>query len=154
MANHEEGPQAPPIAQGAHDPLAPQNPSPHPNPQIPPVPNVPHVPQAWQVLQQPILHVQPLHWSYFKSNCLRNQKKMPKHTYLGQEWISGQCQSTKILLDTKREARLWYKSLRLINVDWLGLQNTFRPLLVQHLPLRHMAKTAAIKVNINIENKS
>ena len=24
------------------------------------------------------------------------------------------------------EARLWYELLRLINVDWLGLQNTFR----------------------------
>ena len=24
------------------------------------------------------------------------------------------------------EARLWYKSLRLINIDWLGLQNIFR----------------------------
>ena len=24
------------------------------------------------------------------------------------------------------EARLWYKSLRLINADWLGLQNLFR----------------------------
>ena len=24
------------------------------------------------------------------------------------------------------EARLWYKSLRLINIDWVGLQNTFR----------------------------
>ena len=24
------------------------------------------------------------------------------------------------------EARLWYESLRQINVDWLGLQNTFR----------------------------
>ena len=24
------------------------------------------------------------------------------------------------------EARLWYKSLRPINVDWVGLQNTFR----------------------------
>ena len=24
------------------------------------------------------------------------------------------------------EARLWYESLRPINVDWLGLQNTFR----------------------------
>ena len=24
------------------------------------------------------------------------------------------------------EARFWYKSLRLINVDWLGLQNIFR----------------------------
>ena len=24
------------------------------------------------------------------------------------------------------EARFWYKSLRLINIDWVGLQNTFR----------------------------
>ena len=24
------------------------------------------------------------------------------------------------------EARLWYESLRLINVDWVGLQNIFR----------------------------
>ena len=24
------------------------------------------------------------------------------------------------------EARLWYESLRLINIDWLGLQNIFR----------------------------
>ena len=24
------------------------------------------------------------------------------------------------------EARLWYKSLRLINIDWLGLQDIFR----------------------------
>ena len=24
------------------------------------------------------------------------------------------------------KARLWYESLRLINVDWVGLQNTFR----------------------------
>ena len=28
MADEEEGPQAPPITQGAHDPLAPQNPPP------------------------------------------------------------------------------------------------------------------------------
>ena len=24
------------------------------------------------------------------------------------------------------EARLWYESLRLINIDWIGLQNQFR----------------------------
>ena len=37
----EEGPQAPPVAQEAHDPPAPQNsPSPQ-NPQIPLIPNAP-----------------------------------------------------------------------------------------------------------------
>ena len=69
---NEEGPQVPPTAQGAHDPLAPQNSPPPPNPQIPPVPNVLHVPQvphvsqathepkapqALEVLQHPAPHV-------------------------------------------------------------------------------------------------
>ena len=40
----EEGPQAPPVPQGAHDPLAPQNPPPPQNPQIPLVPNAPQAP--------------------------------------------------------------------------------------------------------------
>ena len=51
MANNEEGLQAPPIAQGAQDHLAPQNPPLHQNPQIPLVPNVPQVPEAPQVPQ-------------------------------------------------------------------------------------------------------
>ena len=32
----------------------------------------------------------------------------------------------RFCLTLVREARLWYKSLRLINVDWVGLQNIFR----------------------------
>ena len=56
----KEGPPAPAIAQGALDPLAPQNPPAHPAPQVP------HVPQALQVPQQPILHMPALNWSYFK----------------------------------------------------------------------------------------
>ena len=55
MAN-DQGRQAPPIIQGAQDPLAPKDPQPHQNHPIPSVPQVPHGPQALQVLQQPILH--------------------------------------------------------------------------------------------------
>ena len=43
MAN-EEGPQAPPIAQGAQDLPAPQYPPPPQNPQVPPVPHATYVP--------------------------------------------------------------------------------------------------------------
>ena len=36
------------------------------------------------------------------------------------------CQSSKIWFNTLGEARLWYQSLELINIDWQGLQNLFR----------------------------
>ena len=32
----------------------------------------------------------------------------------------------RFCLTVVREARLWYESLRLINIDWVGLQNIFR----------------------------
>ena len=83
MANNQ-GPQAPPIAQGAQDPLAPQDPPPHQNTQIPPVPQVPHAPQATQVLSEPTQHMTPLNLPHLKLNSLGNQMKMLKHTYLGQ----------------------------------------------------------------------
>ena len=41
-----EGPQAPPIPEGAHPPA-------------------PHAPQVLQVSQQPIPHMSPLNWSHF-----------------------------------------------------------------------------------------
>ena len=40
--------------------------------------------------------------------------------------LSGSCKGTEILYNFHREARLWYKSLRLINVDWEELQHMFR----------------------------
>ena len=32
----------------------------------------------------------------------------------------------RFCLTLRGEARLWYKSLRLINADWIELQNSFR----------------------------
>ena len=40
--------------------------------------------------------------------------------------ISRRCQSPIFLLTLVGEARLWYESLRPINIDWMGLQNQFR----------------------------
>ena len=41
-------------------------------------------------------------------------------------YISRRCQSPTFCLALVGEARLWYKSLRPINADWIGLQNQFR----------------------------
>ena len=43
-------------------------------------------------------------------------------THAFQEGVNVQC----FCLTLVGEARLWYESLRPINVDWIGLQNQFR----------------------------
>ena len=71
----EEGPQAPPAAQGTHGPLAPQNPSPFQNPQIPLVPNAPQAPQVPQSLHQYAQCVPLMNWSHFKPEFSRKPDK-------------------------------------------------------------------------------
>ena len=57
---------------------------------------------------------------------------MQKLTYLGQMTggthlgFQDHINVQRFCLTLVGEARLWYESLRLINVDWLGLQNTIR----------------------------
>ena len=51
---------------------------------------------------------------------LRTNKWMDTHGF--QDHIKVQ----RFCLTLTGEARLWYESLRLINKDWVGLQNTFR----------------------------
>ena len=77
------------------------------NPEIPPVPQAPHPPQAPQVLQQPVLHMSPLNWSHFKPEFSgKPDEDAEAHLFMTNNWmdtqISGQCQSTKILLDINR----------------------------------------------------
>ena len=61
-----------------------------------------------------------------------NQMKMQKHIYLGQMtgWTThefpDQVKVQRFCLTLIGEARLWFKSLRLINADWDGLQIMFR----------------------------
>ena len=129
MANVEEGPQAPLIPQGVDDPPAPQNPPP---PQIPPVPDAPQVSQALQMLQQPVPHVPLLNWSLFKPKFSRNPGEDAKaHLLRTNDWMDmyrfqDNVKVQRFCLILTGEAKLWYKSLRPINVDGLGLQNTFR----------------------------
>ena len=131
MAN-EEGPQTPPTALGAQDPPAPQNPLHPQNHQIPLVPNAPPVPQVLQVPQQPAPHMPPLNWSNFKPKFSAKPDEDAKaHLLRMNDWMDthGFQDNVKVqrfCLTLTGEGRLWYKSLRLINVDWVGLQNNFR----------------------------
>ena len=74
---HEEGPQAPPTAQGAQGPLAPKNPPPPQNPHIPLVPNVPQVlqaPEATQLLTKcAIIRLVPFQTQIFQKTRQRHR---------------------------------------------------------------------------------
>ena len=99
------------------------------DPQTLPAPQAPQVPQA---LQQPSPHVPPLNQSYFKPkflgkpddnaevHLLRTNIWMDTHRFQEDDKIQRFC------LTLTREARLWYESLRLINADWIELQNSLR----------------------------
>ena len=103
------------------------------SPQAPPipVPPAPQVPQALQAPQQPIPHMPPLNWSQFKPEfsgkvdknaeacLLRINDWMDTHRFQENDKVQRFC-----LILT--EAKVWYKSLRLINADWMALQNLFR----------------------------
>ena len=88
------------------------------------MPNAPLAPEAPQRPQ--------LNWFHFKpeyagrpdedaeAHLLRMNNWMDTHKF--PEHIKVQ----RFCLTLVGEARLWYESLRLINVDWVGLQNIFR----------------------------
>ena len=74
----------------------------------------------------------PLNWSHFKPEYSgKPDKDAEAHLLRTNDWIDthgfpDQVQLQRFCLTLVGEARLWYKSLRPINVDWVGLQNIFR----------------------------
>ena len=90
------------------------------------------MPQVPQALQQLVLHMPPLNWSHLKpefsgkpdkdveAHLLRTKDWMDTHRFQDNDKVQRFC------LTPMGEARLWYKSLILINTDWIGLQNLFR----------------------------
>ena len=89
-------------------------------------------PQALQRPAQQAQHIPQLKWSHFKpeftgkpeedaeAHLLRMNDWMNTHQF--QEGVKFQ----RFCLTLVGDARLWYESLRTINVDWQGLQNQFR----------------------------
>ena len=107
---------------------------------VPPVQPAPQMPAPQLTLAQPAQHtqqIQPTHFpqlncSHFKpefagkpeedaeAHLLRTNDCMDTNVF--QEGVKVQC----FCLTLVGEARLWYESLRPINIDWIGLQNQFR----------------------------
>ena len=73
-----------------------------------------------------------LNWSHFKpefsrkpdedaeAHLLRTNNWMDTYRFWDNDKVNRFC------LTLTGEARLWYKSLRPLTLDWLGLQNAFR----------------------------
>ena len=123
----EEGPQAP-ATQGAYDPSALQDPPPFHIPQVPLIPNAPQAPPALEALHLPAPHMPLLNGSHFKLKYSRKpDKDTEAHLLRTNDWIDTDgfqyhVKVQRFCLTLTGEARLWYGSLRLINIDWLGLQ--------------------------------
>ena len=112
--NQVPGPNLPPDEN-------PQNPLPPFNPFIPNTPVAPGVHQRPQ-----------LNWSHFKPEYTgKRDEDMKAHLLGTNDWMDtheflDQVKVQRFCLTLVGEARLWYESLRLININWEGLQNTFR----------------------------
>ena len=74
----------------------------------------------------------PLNWSHFKPKYSgKPDEDAEAHLLRMNNWMNthgfpDQVKVQKFCLTLVGEATLWYKLLRLINVDWVGLQNVFR----------------------------
>ena len=130
----EEGPQAP-VLQPAQNPQNPQNPPAgqnpqNQNPQNPPPPQNPFLPNAPQAPAIP--YMPPLNWSHFKPEYSgKPDKDAEAHLLRMNEWMDthgfpDHKKVQRFCLTVVGEVRVWYESLRPINVDWVGLQNIFR----------------------------
>ena len=103
------GPSGPPIPEGIQDPPA---------------------PQALQALQQPTPHMLLLNWSHFKPKFSgKPEEDKEAHLLRTNDWIDihrfqEDIKVQRLCLRPTEEARLWYKSLRLINADLIELQNS------------------------------
>ena len=109
-------------------PPAPQTPA----PQSPPVqPVQPPVPPTQPIPTQPIQHMSQSNWSHFKLGFAgKPDEDAEAHLLRMIGWIHTHfkkvSKSNVFCLTLIGEARLWYESLRPINVDWIRLQNQFR----------------------------
>ena len=110
-------PQDPPVH--LPDPIQSQNPTVHiPNPVQPPGP-------PDQIINQ----MPQLNWSYFKPEFSGEpEEDVEVHLLRTNDWMETHnfTEVQRFCLTLTGEARLWYESLRLIVVDWMGLQECFR----------------------------
>ena len=102
---------------------------------MPPAPPAqPIVPPAQPIPTQPIqpAHIPQLNWSHFKPEFAgKPDEDAEAHLPRTNDWMDTHAfqEGVKIqlfCLTLVEEEKVWYESLRPINVDWNGLQNQFR----------------------------
>ena len=76
-------------------------------------------------------HIPQLKWSHYKPEFSgKSEEDAEAHLFRTNNWIDTHQFQEGVKVQrfclTLVEARLWYESLRHINVDWKGLQNQFR----------------------------
>ena len=119
-----------PPAQVPNPVQPPNHPPPVPNPMQPPKPPTqmpnPMVPQA------PPAQVPQLNWSYFKPEFSgKPEEDVEAHLLRTNDWMETHnfpevAKVQRFCLTLTGEARLWYETLRPIEVDWTGLQEHLR----------------------------
>ena len=101
-----------------------------PNANLPPSQNalpllnpfVPNAPIMTKAPQRPQLN-----WSHFKPKyASKPDEDVEAHLLMDTHKFPDQVKVQRFCLTLVGEARLWYKSLRPISTDWIGLQNMFR----------------------------
>ena len=104
-----------------------QNPHPNQNPPPPLNPFMANAPIAPEAPQRPQLN-----WFHFNPKYAgRPDKDVEAHLLRTNDWMDThefpeQVMVQRFCLTLIGEGRLWYGLLRLINADWVGLQNIFR----------------------------
>ena len=114
-------------------PNPPPNKPPNPPPQAPmPPPNPQENPPNPMQLQAPPAQMPQLSWSYFKPEfSSKPEEDVIAHLLRRNDWMEThnfpeEAKVQRFCLTLIGEARLWYETLRPIEVDWTGLQECFR----------------------------
>ena len=94
-------------------------------------PNPPANPSNPMQPQAPPTHMPQLSWSYFKPEFSGKPEEDVIAHLLRTDWMQThnfpeEVKVQRFCLTLTGEARLWYETLRPIEVDWMGLQEHFR----------------------------
>ena len=95
-------------------------------------PNPPANPPNPMLIQAPPVQMLQLSWSYFKPEFSgKPEEDVIAHLLRTNDWMEThnlpeEAKVQRFCLTLTSEARLWYETLRPIEVDWTGLQECFR----------------------------
>ena len=118
-------PQNLPNPENPQNPQIPPNPPNQPNPQPNPPPNLPNQPNQPNPMDLPNPpQPQQMNWSYFKPEF--SGKAEDTNDWMDTYNFPDDTKVRRFCLTLTGDARLWYESLKPIDMDWNALQTHFR----------------------------